>query len=239
MATYRDLITSTMLMIGVVAEGQSPSAAQAEDALYSLNALIDEWNSSDALLYTTKSVVEPFVPSQSVYTVGPGADIDIDVRPTRLYGAWVRNGNVTPNTDSPMMVLSDTEYGDIVAKTVTTTIPYYVYLDRQFPTGNLYVWPVPSSSSYSLVLQFLTPLNSGVTLATTESLPPAFRNALRWNLAVDLAIAYGQEPSQMIVNRAKTTKMLIQQANVQGYRMTFDDAANGLYSINSDSFRNY
>lgn len=237
--TYRDLISSSLRLLGVKAQGQTATAAEAVDGLAVLNAMIDEWNASDALLYTTKTFVKQLNPAKQIYTIGPGAEIDVPVRPTRFYGAWLRNNNVSPATDSPMTILSDTEYGDIVAKTVTTTIPYYLYLDRQFPTGNVYLWPVPSDTSYSLVLQFLTNLNSAVGLDDVVNLPPAYANALRWNLACDLSVEYGLEPTPMMTSKAATTKMFVQQANFQGYRLEFDDASNGLYSINSDSFRNY
>lgn len=239
MATYRDLITGTLRLLGIKAQGQTATGAEAVDALAVLNEMIDQWNASDALLYTTTTVVHPLSPPQQSYTIGPSGDIALSVRPTRLNGAWLRNGVNTPNTDTRMTILSDVEYGNIISKTVTTTIPYYIYLDREWPLANLYLWPVPTSTSYSLVLQFLASLNSGVGLDDTESLPPAYRQALRYNLAVLLAPEYGLEPSPTVVNTAITSKMLIQQSNFQGYRMDFDEAANGLYSITSDSFRNY
>ena len=239
MATYRDLITGSLRLLGIKAQGQVATGAEAVDALAVLNEMIDQWNASDALLYTTTTQVFPLVTPKQSYTIGPSGEIALTVRPARLNGAWLRNNTNLPNTDTRMTILSDTEYGNIIAKTVTTTIPYYIYLDRQWPLGNLYLWPVPSSSSYSLVLQFLSALNSGVGLDDSENLPPAYRQALRFNLAVLLAPEYGLEPSQTIVNTAMTSKMLIQQSNFQPYRMDFDQASNGLYSITSDSFRNF
>lgn len=239
MSTYRDLITSSLRLLGVKAQGQVATGAEAVDALAVLNSLIDTWNASDALLYTTTQVVKTLSPPQASYTIGPSGDINVASRPVRLYGAWLRNAQNTPATDTRMTILSDTEWGNIVAKTITTTIPYYVYMDRQWPLANIYIWPVPTVSSNSLVLQFLHALDSNVGLDDTESLPPAYRNALRYNLAVELANEYGIEAPETTKKKALTTLMLIQQSNFQPYRMEFDVGVQGVYQIASDSFRNF
>jgi len=239
MSTYRDLISSSLRLLGVKAQGQVATGAEATDGLAVLQEMIDSWNASDALLYTTTSQVFPLAAPAASYTIGPGGNINTPTRPTRLYGAWIRNNSNSPSTDSRMTILSDTEYGNIISKAVTTTIPYYIYLDRQFPLGNLYLWPVPTSSAYSLVLQYLSALDSSISLDDVETLPPAYKRALRFNLAVLLAPEYGVEALPTVVQTALTSKMLIQQSNVQGYRMDFDQASNGVYSIASDSFRNF
>lgn len=43
MATALDVITRAMRLIGALAEGEAPSAAQASDALVSLQGLLGEW----------------------------------------------------------------------------------------------------------------------------------------------------------------------------------------------------
>lgn len=239
MATYRDLISGSLRLLGVIAQGEAPSAAEADDALATLNEMIDSWNSTDALLYTTTTKIYTPSVAQSSYSIGPTGDIVVAVRPTRLYAAFLRNTSASPYYDIPMTILSDTEYASITAKGLTSNIPFYIYMDREWPNANLFVYPVPSGAGIALGLQYLEALDSGVGLDDTESLPPAYRQALRFNLAVKLAPEYGQEAPPTVQKTAITSLMTIKQGNQQPYRMDFDSNSNAMYNIATDSIRRF
>lgn len=236
--TYRDLIASSMRLNGIIAQGQTPSGAQAQDALYCLRELVDRWNATDTMLYTTRISTNVLVGGQTDYTVGPGADIDITIRPTKLQAAWLRDtsnpyGN---NVDRRMNILSATEWGNIVAKTVTSNLPYFVYFDAAWPVAKVHVWPVPSAGN-TLVLHWLANLDADMGLDDEESLPPAYRAALKYNLAIALAPEYGLEPSPTVSQQALASVLAIQQSTFSPERMEYDFAATGAYDIVSDSFR--
>jgi hypothetical protein len=135
-----------------------------------------------------------------------------------------------------LTILADTDYGDIVAKGIQSAIPFAIYLDRQYPDGNLYLYPVPSDSSKSLVLQFLTPLSATVQLDDEENLPPAFRQALRFNLAALIAPEYGIEAPATVTSVAMTSLQKIEISNFQPYIMDFDIASTGVYNIVTDNY---
>jgi hypothetical protein len=234
--TYRDLISQSAMTQGIIAQGQTLTGQQASDALYILQALVDRWNSTDTMLYTQQIETKVLTSGQQVYTVGPGGNIPVTYRPTKLQSAHLRNTQVTPNTDSRMAILGAVEWSHVIAKSITTQIPYYVYYDAQYPLANLYVYPVPTASN-TIVLNFYASLNADMTLDTVESLPPAYRSALYWNLAVALAPSYGLEPSPTVLQQATASVLAIQQSNFLPERMEFDLDSYGLYSINTDSFR--
>lgn len=236
--TYRDLIASAMRTLGVIGQGQTPSGAQAQDALYILKELIDRMNATDTMLYTTTIQTQVLTGGVSSYTVGPGEDIDIAQRPTKLQAAWLRDtSNAFGNyIDRRMNILSATEWGNIVAKTVTSNLPYFVYFDAAWPDATLHLWPVPSAGN-TLVLHWLTSLDSDITLDDEENLPPAYRAALKWNLAIAMAPEYGEEPTATILNQATAATLAIQQSTFSPERMEYDYAATGAYDIVSDSFR--
>lgn len=236
MTTYRDLITGSLRLLGVKAQGQVATGAEAVDGLAVLNELIDSFNATGTLLYTTKTRVWTLTTTTLPFTIGPTGLIVETIRPTRLYGAWWRDLSNTPNTDRRLQVLADTDYNDIVAKTTTSDFPDAIYLDAQWPNANIYVWPAPASTTKALVLQYPTPLNSGVSLDDTESLPPAYRQMLRFNLAVMLAPEYGIEPSPTIVSAAISSRQLVEQANWRAYEMSFDIGSRGAYNINTDGY---
>lgn len=237
MGTYRELITQAAMVNGIVGQGVSLEGQQADDALYLLRALIDRWNATDTMLFTQEIVTKQLTAGQQVYTVGPGANIDLTQRPTKLQAAFLRDTSNSPNIDRKMWILGPTEWGSVISKGVTSTIPYYVYYDANWPTANLYVWPTPSAS-YTIVLHFFKPLDSFISLDDTENLPPAYRAALYWNLALWLAPQYGFEPSQITVQQAAASLLAIEQSSFQPERMNFDLDSLGVYQIGSDSFRN-
>lgn len=238
MSTYRDLISGSLRLLGIKSQGESATGAEAADALAVLNELIDSFNSTGTLLYTTTTFVYPLTTLSQSYTIGPTGQMVVASRPTRLTGAWFRDTSNTPNNDVRLTILADSDYGDIVSKGTQSDYAQAIYLDRQYPNANIYLYPVPSSTAKSLVLQFATPLNANVTLDTIETLPPAYRQMLRFNLAVMIAPEYGIESVSPIISAtAMTSRQLVEQSTYQQYEMRFDNASNGVYSINSDQSR--
>lgn len=235
MATARDLITASLRLLGVKAQGQSATGAEAMDALEVLKEMIDAFNASDALLFHTKTLVYPLATLSQTYTMGPTGQIVVPTRPTRLVNAVIRDNSNSPANDIRLLILSDKDYLNITTKGVTSDFPAAIYMDRNFPNATIYLWPVPSDTSKSLVMQYLEPLSTSLTLDTQVDLPPAYRQAMRYNLAVLLAPEYGLEAPQTVQLMAMTSKTQITNANTQVPLMEFDWNTPGLYNINSDS----
>lgn len=236
MATYRDLISGALRLLGVKAQGQQASGAEASDGLAVLQELIDSFNATGTLLYTTKNRVYPLAGLSFPLTIGPTGMIVETIRPTKLIGAWWRDLSNTPNNDKRLQILADTDYGDIVSKGTGSDYPEAIYLDSRWPNANIYLYPVPTSTSFALVLQWPTPLDSSITLNDTESLPPAYRQMLRYNLAVHLAPEYGISTPPEVAMAAMSSRQLVEQANFRPYQMSYDIGSNGVYNISSDGY---
>ena len=71
MAVVLDLISRSYRLLGVIAEGETPNAAKAQDALFALNGLLDEFNTTPGLSYMVDKLSFTLVPGQQVYTIGP------------------------------------------------------------------------------------------------------------------------------------------------------------------------
>ena len=234
MSTARDLISGSLRLLGVKGQGEVATGAEAADALAVLNELIDSMNATGTLLYTTTTKVYNLSTTTVPFTIGPTGQIVETLRPTQLVGAWWRDLSNTPNTDLRLQVLSDSDYGDIVSKGTQSAFPSAIYMDRQYPNANIYLWPAPSDTSKALVLQFAAPLGGFATLDDIESMPPAYRQMLRYNLAVMIAPEYGIDPSPAVITTAISSRQLIEQANFRPYLMSFDIGAHGVYNINTD-----
>lgn len=202
--TYRDLITASLRLLGIKAQGQKATGNEAEAALDVLNELLDSWNAYSGMLFGTTaagitlngSAAYPFVPTG------------------KLLGAWYR----TPNgEDIPLEILANTDYGDVRVKGNRATYPTAIYQD--VATSTLRLYPIGASSG-QLIVQYATPLKE-VTLDTVENLPPAYRQALRYNLAVLLAPEYGKEAPPTIQVTAVASKSMIINANAMIPKMDF------------------
>jgi hypothetical protein len=242
MATYRDLIAGALRLIGVIGDSETPSPYQADNALFTLTEMLDSWN-ADGLMIFTATFSELSLSTQSAsWTIGPGAQIDVPVRPAELDGAWIRqNASTSSPIDIPMSVLTASEWGDIRSKSVSSNIPRFVFITGDWPVATLQLWPVPQVNDTKLILLFNTPLDNALTLDTTENLPPAYRQAIRFNLATLLAPEYGMEASPTVQMQAYKSKNVLTQNNQNIDRLDFDTiiqgTKQGLWYIGDDTSR--
>ncbi|NBS70074.1 hypothetical protein EBT31_14355, partial [bacterium] len=76
MATYsaNDQINRALRLLGVLAEGETPSAAVSQDALMALNQMIDSWNTERLAVFSTQDQVYLWPTSTVKRTLGPTGD---------------------------------------------------------------------------------------------------------------------------------------------------------------------
>lgn len=82
-STVRDLIRSAMRLISVKAAGEVPTAEEEQDGLYSLNTMLDSWNTERLMVSVLDREEFTLTPGLGTYTMGPGADFDV-ARPTKI-----------------------------------------------------------------------------------------------------------------------------------------------------------
>lgn len=68
--TANDLILGALKKINVYSPGESLSSADADDALATLNDMLDSWSTDDSSVYCTQESVLQFVANQYQYTIG-------------------------------------------------------------------------------------------------------------------------------------------------------------------------
>ena len=85
----QDIIYKSMRLLGVLASGEAPTAAEAQDSLYSLNSVIDSYSANPQYYFATLAEQFTTVNGQSTYTIGnepgvvPAADF-VTNRPIRI-----------------------------------------------------------------------------------------------------------------------------------------------------------
>lgn len=232
--TPHDLITLALKQANVVGVGQTPLAEDVNDALAHLNMMLGQWNRKRWLIY---HLVEASVPAYggASYRIGPGQDIDVPGRVTGIASAFYRLAKVPetnddfsldfspdfgpPHTigagaiDIPLAVLTSREDYSRIGMKGLGTYPSAIWLDADYPVGNLYVWPSPSVGEIHVVVQ--EQLGRITDLTTDIELPDEYHDALFQNLVVRLRSAYGRPRDPVVEVLAKTALNTIRSANAQ------------------------
>lgn len=181
--TVQDLINLAVGLIGGTTQGEGSNASEFTDSFLRLNLLIDGWNADPQNQFGT--LTTSITLSGAVYTIGVGGTFNI-ARP-----AFVKSVRaLVAGRSSDMMPMNKPQYNAIEEPGQTGIWPKRFYDDGLFPTRTMRIWPVPSTSG---TIEIDTPFAIPQFAALTDNvvLPPAFAKALVYNLAVDLAAAYG------------------------------------------------
>ena len=211
--TAGDQIYGALRLIGVLAEGETPSASTSQDALASLNQMIDSWNTESLSVFSTQDQVFTWPANTISQKLGPTGDF-IGDRPVSLddstYFVDPLNG-----ISYGVKIISQAQYDGIAVKTVTSTYPQIIWLNTDMPALSMFVYPVPTRA---LQWHFIsvTELDQPALLSTPLVLPPGYLRAFRYNLACELAPEFGVEPSLQVSRIAMTSKRNLKRINNGG-----------------------
>ena len=210
MTTAGDLIDGSLRLLGVLAEGETPSSETSQDALFAMNQMIQSWNTERLAVFSTQDQVVTWPPGQRSRTLGPTGDI-VANRPVSIddstYFRDPANG-----ISYGLKLINQQQYNGIAVKTVTSTYPQVLWVNMTFPDIEMYVYPVPTK-----VLEFhvvsVNELTQPANLATDLAFPPGYLRCFRYNLACELAPEFGTEPSRQVQRIAMTSKRNLKRIN--------------------------
>jgi hypothetical protein len=208
--TAADQINGALRLIGMLAEGEVPSAATSQDALTALNQMIDSWNTERLSVFSTIDQIFNWPPSTRIRTLGPTGDF-VGQRPILLDDSTFFR-DASTNVSYGIKFINQQQYNNIAVKTVTSTYPQTIWYNPTYPDIEIYLYPVPSR-----VLEFhfvsVSPLSAPATLDTVLAFPPGYLRAFRYNLACELAPEFGVEPSAQVRRIAMYSKRDLKRIN--------------------------
>jgi hypothetical protein len=222
--TVDDLITGSLRLLGILASGEAPAAAEQQDAFASLNSMLDSWKLEKLMCYAVLPERFPLVAGKLSYTMGSGGDFDTEW-PTRIEKVnliYAQTDNSAP-LNLNIEIIDLDQYNAFIVPTTASTIPMWVYPDSNFPLRTLFFYTVPSIVnsvdifSWSQIDEF-TDVNADIVL------PPGYERALRYNLALELGPEYGLSPSPVVAAGALSAKAAIKAFNLKPVLMQCDNA---------------
>jgi hypothetical protein len=203
--TVLDVISSALRLIGVLASGETPSAAEQADSLAVFQDMVDSWNAERLMIYTVPRLVFPLVSGQQVYTYGaqtippsfPPPDFNADRAPSIERMGIIFLGNEAQPLELPLQYLTTAQWQEIPVKNIQSSLPQYCWDDNAFPWRNLSFWPIPNTQVDITIYPWAV-LTTPANLTTELAFPPGYQKALRYNLAVDLAMEFPGTSLQLI-----------------------------------------
>lgn len=216
MATYTagDQINRALRMLGVLAEGEQPSADMSADALTALNQMLDSWSTERLSTFTVEEQVFTWPAGQEIRTLGPTGNFVGD-RPAFLDDSTYFIYN---QISYPIDLINQQQYSNIVLKTASSNVPSSLFVRMDNPNITMFAYPVPT---VDLEFHFISaaPLTQLSALTTVLAFPPGYLRAFAYNLALEIASEFGEEPSKDVRRIAGVSKRDLKRINDPEYLM--------------------
>jgi hypothetical protein len=212
MTTYTagDQINRALRLLGVLAEGETPTAQMSEDALVALNQMIDSWNTERLSVFNTQDQVFEWPAGEITRTLGPTGDF-VGNRPVLIDDATYYRDPGT-NVSYGIKFINQQQYDGIAVKTVTSTYPQVCWVNMEYPNITMTVYPKPTRLLEWHIIS-IEELSQPATLTTELHFPPGYMRAFTYNLAMEIAPEFGVEPSPQVQRIAMTSKRNLKRIN--------------------------
>jgi hypothetical protein len=210
METAGDIINGALRLLGVLAEGETPSAETSQDALRAMDQMIDSWNTERLAVFSTQDQVFTWPAGILSRTLGPTGDF-VGNRPILLDDATYFKDPST-GVSYGIKMINQQQYDGIAVKTVSSTFPQVIFTNMTYPDIEMFIYPRPTRD---LEWHFISveELTQPATLDTVLTFPPGYLRAFRYNLACELAPEFGVEPAPQVQRIAMTSKRNLKRIN--------------------------
>lgn len=216
-----DIVKSAMKEIGALAAGETPSNDDQADVLQKLQRLIDSMNARLPMVYNVNFSTFTLLANNSPAAIGPGGDFDVNQRPVDIDTI----GLLLVNSDMPVQILLNKRdqqwWAAQTIKSLTSTLPTDFYYSPDWPLGQIYFWPVPTST-HDVQLQFRTVLTEYSGIDQDFSLPPGYWDAIVYMLAVSICPMFEKTASSELVALMRSAMKAIQVNNMGSPRLSSD-----------------
>lgn len=194
-----DFIKSSLRLVGSLRSGQNLSAAELKDSAQVLNDMLDAWSAERVMVFTAPRVILDqnqvalaLTANQQAYTLGNilGTETWKLPRPPKLLGISVLyNASQSTPVELALEPQSRAQWQGIANKSTPSLLPQVYFDDEGFPDRTIYFWPIPSQANQIALYPWLA-LTQFADLESQFQFPPAYAEAIRYNLAMRLAAEF-------------------------------------------------
>lgn len=224
--TVRSWIEGSLRAIGVLAMGESVDANIGAACLQIASDMLDAWATERLLIYGQSVNSFALANGTQRYTWGSGGTWN-GTRPTGPNAIDRVTYVTSAGLEIPIAVYTDQEWDDVEIKSTQSATPSGIYVNWTHPLAAVDVYPVPTDATIQIrIYARVAPIRSVASLNTTITTPEGWAEALKYNLALRLAIEFppagGLDGS--IVAMAADSKAAIKRLNDPDEEMEIDPA---------------
>lgn len=243
--TARDIVTQAFRRLNIYSPEETLPAGDALYGLSVLNELIDQWRTEGLTSWELARTTYTVPVSTQTVTVGTGANLNVlrPVSPQAIDHINYIDTSLTTINEIPMIPLTNDAWAAVPIKLQSSAYATSYFYDPTYPTGTLYLWPVPNISTFQLVMYSMIGVVELATLSTLFAMPPGYRRFYISNLAVEIAPTYekAQVPDTLL-DAARQSKLAVKNSNFRLSDMQVDPGSLGnrgayapLYNVFSDT----
>lgn len=213
--TALDLLKAAYKCARVLSIGGTLTADEVTDGLESMNLILRSWAPHGLKLWQMRDKAITMVADTASLTLGPSGGIVMD-RPVDITSAYLRDSN---GVDTQLTKMSRDDYRSLSTK-ASSGMPYGFYYDAQRINGVIYLHNVPRAAEvaeYTLHINYRKPIDDVDASTDDVEIPPEWYRALKWNLAVEIAIENDSPPRTMqrIERMAEQTLQEAKQTDIE------------------------
>ncbi len=197
----RDLIIGRALRLcGAIGQGETASAAAVTEAAEALNDLTKELQADGMPLWKIRTYTAFSYTATTTYNIGIGSTVN-QTAPLKILQAFNRRTDVTPNQDSPIVIVPKMDY-ELLGIKQSTGRPNQLYYNPPGAgiitvsdlKGVITVFPKPDTytiANVTCVIIGQVPFDDYAAAGDVPDFPSYWYNTIKWGLAAELAYEYG------------------------------------------------
>jgi hypothetical protein len=205
-----------------------------------LQQMLDTWQADGLKVFTENINTFPFVLGTQAYTLGTGGNFNM-ARPAHIdrMGCQILS-NPTQPSEVPITMLDKDGWANVRVKNISGSYPLFCYNDNGFPLMTLNFWVIPGLTS-NVVIYSWAPISTFPDLAVTDvTFPPAYLQAIRYNLAVMLAPEFDVQLRPEVPGIAEASLKALKDLNLPQPILRCDPGLSGtgvsMFDWRSDTF---
>lgn len=211
---------SAMRKLGLLAGNKKPNGNDTAFLLTALNTLVDALQLEPGYAYRVAETVRTISSADSVLTLGPGGQLDMQ-RPVGICdSSFVRVAGI----DHRLEILDQRGWNGISKKTLGGSWPVACYFDNAQPLGFLNLFPQGSGELH--LFSTMNPVSAFANAVTLYQLPQGWERFLAYMLAVEVAPDFETVPSQQVKDTAKGCSRMLQISNLTIPRLKIPNMGN-------------
>ncbi len=218
--TAYGIINDAMHDAGYLEEGALPNSEQLATNLRRLCDIINLWQTQGLKLFFNQDLSIPLVDGQSLYTLGPGGDVDM-AKPLRALQGYVLVAS--SNVRRPLIAIAWNDWLSLSQVEANPGAINSYFIDKQATVLNVHVWQTPDADEALNTLHLLIQVaaTNPVNLEETVSFPQEWRIALRWGLADDICTGQPQAIMDRCAQRANMYREMLEDWDVEDAPTSF------------------